>query len=128
MDANTYAKAESDQMGVAAFAETFTAMNLNSCYGQHPNPSNYTTFHARTHLQTQLNKAVALSDKDSKGDKNPKDFIVFFDNDYSVVRTSKDNTGRGIFVPNLIFPTTSFPSDHAITYTVLRKTGSRQRE
>lgn len=119
MDANTYETPESDQQGVAAFAEFYVSKALNSCYGKKPNPKNYTTFHARTFLQSQLNKAVALEERDTKGDKNPKDFIVFFDADFSVLWTRKDNTGRGMYIDNMIFPTLQFPSDHAITATLL---------
>lgn len=56
MDANTYAHPESDQQGVLDFAKFYTSMKLNTCYGPTPNPLNFTTFHARTHLQPQLNK------------------------------------------------------------------------
>ena len=119
MDANTYAKPEADQQGVVAFAEFYSSNKLNTCYGPHPNPLNFTTFHARTHLQTQLNKAVSLEEKDAKGDKNPKDFIMFFTSDFRVLSTSKDNTGERRYVENMVFPTLSFPSDHGITSTVL---------
>ena len=61
LDANTYTTPESDQLGVRRFAEFFSAHMLNSCYGPDPNPHNFTTFHARTHLQAQLNKVHALS-------------------------------------------------------------------
>lgn len=94
MDANTYAKPLPDQQGVVAFAEFYANLNLNSCYGPKPNPYNFTTFHARTFLQTQLNKAITLEEKDSKGDKNPKDFIIFFNSDFKVLSTKKDNTGE----------------------------------
>ena len=93
MDANTYASPSSDQQGVVQFAEFYTSKKLNSCYGPKPNPFNFTTFHARTFLQTQLNKAITLEEKDSKGDKNPKDFIIFFASDFKVLSTNKDNTG-----------------------------------
>jgi hypothetical protein len=119
MDANTYAKPESDQQGVVEFANFYRGLKLNSCYGPNPNPLNFTTFHARTHLQPQLNKAVKLEERDVKGDKNPKDFIVFFASDFSVVSTTKDNTGDRRYVENMVFPTLSFPSDHGITSTVL---------
>ena len=119
MDANTYEFPHSDQQGVTAFAHYYRSKKLNSCYGQNPNPSNYTTFHARTHLQPQLNKAITLEEKDKKGDKNPKDFILFFDNDFHVQRTIKDNTGRKRYIENMVFPTLQFPSDHGITSTVL---------
>lgn len=56
LDANTYAKPEADQQGVEDFGKFYRAWNLNSCYGKHPNPQNFTTFHARTFLQPQLNK------------------------------------------------------------------------
>jgi hypothetical protein len=124
LDANTYAKPESDQEGVLDFAQFFSDLKLNSCYGQHPNPSNFTTFHARTYLQTQLNKAITIEEKDLKGDKNPKDFILFFDADFKVLSTTKDNTGRKVYVENMVFPTLSFPSDHGITSTVLLKSGA----
>ena len=119
MDANTYDNPEEDQQGMVAFAEYYTSMKLNSCYGQTPNPKNFTTFHARTHLQPQLNKAVRLEEKDIKGDKNPKDFILFFSSDFHVVTTQKDNTGERKYIENMVFPTLSFPSDHGVTSTVL---------
>lgn len=56
LDANTYTKPEKDQLGVTEFATFLRSKNLNSCYGEYPNPFNFTTFHARTHLQAQLNK------------------------------------------------------------------------
>lgn len=122
MDANTYSKPEKDQQGVVDFAQFYTGLKLNSCYGHTPNPMNFTTFHARTHLQTQLNKAVSLEEKDIKGDKNPKDFIVFFDADYKVLSTSKDNTGKKKYIEGMVFPTLTFPSDHGVTSTVLLST------
>ena len=93
MDANTYASPSKDQQGVVAFSEFYRNIKLNSCYGPTPNPLNFTTFHARTFLQTQLNKAITLEEKDIKGDKNPKDFIIFFNSDFKVLSTNKDNTG-----------------------------------
>lgn len=119
MDANTYDKPESDQQGIVEFAEFYRSKKLNSCYGPTPNPKNFTTFHARTHLQPQLNKAVRLEEKDTKGDKNPKDFIVFFATDFTVLSTKKDNTGDIKYIENMVFPTLSFPSDHGVTSTVL---------
>lgn len=63
LDANTYANPDSDQQGVKDFAEFFADKKLNSCYGQNPNPLNFTTFHARTHLQPQLNKVSRIGKK-----------------------------------------------------------------
>jgi len=119
MDANTYAHAEADQQDVTAFAEFYTSLKLNSDKGKKPDPENFTTFHARTYLQPQLNKAVAYDERDFKGDKNPKDFVVFFDSDFRVVQTKKDNTGNHQYIEGMVFPTLDFPSDHGISYTVL---------
>lgn len=121
LDANTYAHPEEDQQGVVKFAEFYTSERLNSCYGPNPNPLNFTTFHARTHLQPQLNKAVSLEEKDLKGDKNPKDFILFFNADFQVLSTSKDNTGDKKYIEGMVFPTLHFPSDHGVTSTVLKE-------
>jgi hypothetical protein len=121
MDANSYAAPSSDQLGVEDFGRFYSGLRLNSCYGPSPSPTNYTTFHARTYLQTQLNKAITAEEKDSKGDKNPKDFIVFFDSDFEVLATGKDNTGRRRYVEGMVFPTLDFPSDHGITATTLRE-------
>lgn len=125
LDANTYAEPESDQQGVTDFANFYVSKRLNSCYGRNPNPYNFTTFNARTHLQPQLNKAVAYAEKDKKGDKNPKDFILFFDSDYSVQHVTKDNTGERQYIENMVFPTLRFPSDHGITSATLLETISK---
>jgi len=119
MDANTYAHAEADQQGVNAFADFYTSLKLNSCYGKKPYPENYTTFHARTYLQPQLNKAITYDERNTKGDKNPKDFIVYFDSDFRAVQTKKDNTGERKYIEGMVFPTMTFPSDHGITSTTL---------
>ncbi len=127
LDANTYAKPEKDQQGVEDFGNFYTNLKLNSCYGPHPNPQNFTTFHARTHLQPQLNKAISLEQKDVKGDKNPKDFILFFHADFTVLSTTKDNTGKKEYIENMVFPTLSFPSDHGITSTVVAEASTEKK-
>ena len=40
---------------------------------------------------------------------------------YSVVATSKDNTGRRRYTEGMVFPTLQFPSDHGLVATVLRE-------
>ena len=62
-----------------------------------------------------------MDEKDIKGDKNPKDFILFFDADFKVSSTIKDNTGSKQYVENMVFPTLTFPSDHGVTSTVMIK-------
>lgn len=121
LDANTYDTPKPDQQGVVDFAKFYRGVGLNSCYGPQPNPKNFTTFHARTYLQPQLNKAIRYTEKDVKGDKNPKDFILFFSPSYDVLQTTKDNTGVGKYVEGMVFPTLNFPSDHGITSTKLGK-------
>ena len=121
LDANTYSKPEKDQQGVLDFASFYKSLHLNSCYTQQPNPFNYTTFHARTYLQPQLNKAITYEEKDEKGDKNLKDYILFYESDYELLETKKDNTGEKKYVEGMVFPTLQFPSDHGITSTVLKE-------
>ena len=93
---------------------------LDSCWGE-VNPRNFTTFNARTFLQPQLNKAVRREDRfDSPSvDRNPKDFILFYASDFSLLSASKDNTGDGAFAADDMFPTLAFPSDHAVTKVAL---------
>ena len=121
MDANTYENPlGSSQQGISEFASFYRSKSLTSCYGDYPNPKNYTTFHARTHLQPQLNKAVSLKERDVKGDKNPKDHVIFFKQDFITISTTKDNTGDGVYTEGMVFPTLVFPSDHGITKTVMK--------
>ena len=121
LDANTYAKGSSSKQGVAEFAQDFVAKGYSSCWGDVPDPTNHTTFNARTFLQAQLQKAARASEKAAKGDKNPKDFILFPKAAYEVVATTKDNTGLRRYTEGMVFPTLQFPSDHGLVATVLRE-------
>lgn len=83
----------------------------------------HTTFNARTFLQPQLNKAVRFEERatSSLTDCHPKDFIVFSQGSFGIARHAvRDNTGRGEFVEEMDFPTSTFPSDHAIVSAALR--------
>mmetsp|Transcript_18802 Transcript_18802/g.39097 ORF Transcript_18802/g.39097 Transcript_18802/m.39097 type:complete len:536 (-) Transcript_18802:147-1754(-) len=120
LDANTYEKAKpGKQQDVLEWGKHYVSYGLTSCWGDVPNPSNYTTFNSRTYLQPQLNKACKKSDKRANGDVNPKDFIVFGKNDFKVSHTWKDNTGEKKFIEDMAFPTLNFPSDHGILATIL---------
>jgi hypothetical protein len=120
LDANTYEHATpKKQQDVLDFADSYVSLGLTSCWGDRPNPSNYTTYNARTFLQPQLNKACKQSEKRSKGDVNPKDFILFPKSDFNVVKTWKDNTGELKYIEDMAFPTLNFPSDHGILATVI---------
>lgn len=121
LDANTYEHAKpKKQQSVVDWGKHVVKQGLTSCWGDVPNPSNYTTYNARTYLQPQLNKACKMEDKRALGDVNPKDFILFKKNDFQVVSTWKDNTGERKYVEDMAFPTLTFPSDHAILSTIIQ--------
>ena len=65
-------------------------------------------------------QAVALEERKAKGDRNPKDFILFFKADFQVIETWKDNTGYREYIEEMVFPTYKFPSDHGISSTILQ--------
>jgi len=115
LDANTY---ESGSAGVKQdmleFVRDLRSIGFDSCWGANPNPRNYTTFNARTYLQSQLNKASAKSEIREKGDVNPKDFILFKARTMIAKAVRKDNTGKRRYIENMVFPTLDFPSDHGI--------------
>jgi len=120
MDANTYEKAApGKQQDVLDFGKSYVSHGLTSCWGDVPDPKNYTTYNARTYLQPQLNKACRKEDFLSKGDVNPKDFILFPKDKFTVVQTWKDNTGEKKYIEGMAFPTLNFPSDHGILATII---------
>ena len=122
LDANTYEHGSSSKQDVLLFARDYVSKGYTSCWGDTPNPTNYTTFNARTFLQAQLQKAARATEKATKGDRNPKDFILFQRSAYRVLATHKDNTGKRAFTENMVFPTLDFPSDHGILSTRLEMT------
>ena len=122
LDANVYAEAVAGKAFVGDFAAQFSGLGMASSYGTADAPAwSSTTFNARTFLQPQLNKAVKREDRfDSPSvDRNPKDFILFYASDFSLLAASKDNTGDGAFAADDMFPTLAFPSDHAVTKVAL---------
>ena len=120
LDANTYENGVSGKtQDVTEWAVHYATYGLTSCWGDMPNPKNYTTYNARTFLQPQLNKACRKDQACSKADINPKDFILFPRADYRVIKTWKDNTGEKKYKENMAFPTLTFPSDHGILATVI---------
>ena len=68
-------------------------------------------------MKFELNKAVKPEDKFTSPlvDRNPKDFILFYAKDFALKTVAKDNTGKGTYNNDIVFPTLAFPSDHAIT-------------
>jgi hypothetical protein len=105
MDANTYAHGTPGKtQDVIEFADDYVTKGLTSCWGNKPERENYTTFNARTYLQPQLNKAAKRDERATKGDVNPKDFILFYEKDFRTLFVEKDNTGKHRYVegPNLV--------------------------
>mmetsp|Transcript_9249 Transcript_9249/g.17683 ORF Transcript_9249/g.17683 Transcript_9249/m.17683 type:complete len:605 (-) Transcript_9249:49-1863(-) len=120
LDANTYEKGiPGKTQDVTEWGTHYTSYGLTSCWGDRPDPKNYTTYNARTFLQPQLNKACRKDEACDKADINPKDFILFPKADYNVIHTWKDNTGEKKYAENTAFPTLNFPSDHGILATVI---------
>jgi len=119
LDANTYADDSKGTQNLFEFANACTQLGLASNWGEQPDKSKITTFNARTFLQPQLNKAVKYNEKDIKGDRNLKDFVLFNKNDFTVASFKRDNTGSGTFTENMVIPSLAFPSDHCILETRL---------
>merc|ERR1711998_85330 len=105
LDANTYETGSSSKQGVTEFAADFVSKGYSSCWGDAPDPKSHTTFNARTFLQAQLQKAARIDEKISKGDKNPKDFVLFTKSAFELLSASKDNTGRRSYIDGMVFPT-----------------------
>jgi len=122
LDGNTYKVHNEDFQGVEDFNGFLKKEGLASCWEPAPNPLSPTTCNARTYLQTQLNKAIAREDRLTKGDVNLKDWIIFSDSEFSADSTTKDNTGEVKYIEEMVFPTLSFPSDHAVVSTTLLPT------
>jgi len=122
LDANTYADDSKGTQNLFEFADTCSRLGLASNWGDTPDKSKITTFNARTFLQPQLNKAVKYNEKDIKGDRNLKDFVLFTKGDFTVASYKRDNTGSGDFVENMVIPSLAFPSDHCILETRLNPT------
>lgn len=114
LDANTYETGNDQRQGVTEFAQEYTALGYSSCWGDTPDPKNYTTFNARTFLQPQLNKACRCGAMKDGADINPKDFILFRAAQFQSSAAFKDNTGTGTYLEDTVFPTINFPSDHAV--------------
>merc|ERR1712129_403367 len=124
LDANSYEKAKPlKKLNVLQFGEVYVSHGFTSCWGDVPDPKNYTTYNARTYLQPQLNKACKSNEKRACGDVNPKDFILFAKDNFEVIHTWKDNTGKKQYKEDMAFPTLDFPSDHGLLSTVIKVKG-----
>jgi len=123
LDANTYKEHNEKYQGVLDFNSFLAQRNMSSCWAPMPDPLRPTTCNARTYLQPQLNKAIRSDEKLSKGDVNLKDWIIFFEQQWKPSRTTRDNTGEEKYTEEMVFPTLTFPSDHATISTRLTPNG-----
>lgn len=118
LDANTYAKAKPGKQAASAdFLKDVAAKGLAASCGELA-PA-MTTFNARTYLQPQLQKACKASEKKSKGDYNPKDYIIFAPGGGLEVQSiGVDNTGKRTHEVEMVIPTLEWPSDHSLVHAV----------
>jgi hypothetical protein len=114
LDANTVSRDEPLFFSVERFCGLLQSLGMASCWENAPDLSFTTTCNARTCLQAQVNKAVRFADRVRKGQKNLKDWIIFYPSHFAVADAARDNTGNRLFIPDMVFPTISFPSDHAL--------------
>jgi len=122
LDANAYERGDpGETLDVTEFATEYTRLDLASCWGPKPNPQVHTTRNARTYMQPQLSKAAAKNEVEAKGDANPKDFILFWSKQYTSERPVRDNTGEKRYIEDMVFPTLTFPSDHAVLSAALNE-------
>ena len=121
LDANTYLMPKPGKQAAASdFIADFKAKGYASTFGEAPPAECLTTSNARTFLQPQLQKACKAADKASKGDFNPKDYILFPAAGFTLLDAGKDNTGKSKYVEDMVVPTLEWPSDHGAVFgTVL---------
>jgi len=124
MDANTHERKSDGSAHVLDFETVYQSLGLSACWGK-VDPQMYTTFNARTYLQPQLNKAAKSTELAEKGDRNPKDFVLFT-NHFTSAQVWRDNTGKGEYDNDIVFPTLDFPSDHAALATDIYLTNPKQ--
>mmetsp|Transcript_19010 Transcript_19010/g.44344 ORF Transcript_19010/g.44344 Transcript_19010/m.44344 type:complete len:585 (-) Transcript_19010:72-1826(-) len=122
LDANVYWEPSTpDHQSLSTLTDWLADHRLTSCWGDSPATEPcQTTCHARTFLQPQFQKALKFQDRITKSDRNPKDWIVFYSDEFCLKQQAlKDNTGRMVFEEDKLLPTLTFPSDHGLVATVL---------
>ena len=121
LDANTYVKAKpGKQAAVGDFLADVSSKGLGATSGTEPL---ITSYNARTFLQPQLQKACKTDEKKSKGDCNPKDFLLFSPAAFGVCEGGVDNTNKKAWADSVI-PSLEWPSDHGLLYSTLLPTES----
>ena len=116
LDANTYEKAKpGKQAAVSDFLADVASKGLAATSGK---AHVHTTYNARTYLQPQLQKACKALEKKSKGDCNPKDFILYSSGAFAVTDFGVDTTTKGTWSDSVI-PSLEWPSDHGLVYSTI---------
>ena len=116
LDANTYAKAKpGKQAAVSDFLADVASKGYAATSGTTPM---LTSYNARTYLQPQLQKACKINEKKSKGDCNPKDFILYSASACDVVECGVDTTTKRTWSDSVI-PSLEWPSDHGLVYSTI---------
>ena len=125
LDANTYIKAKPGKQAAAVdFVADFTSKGYASSFGEKPLLECLTTSNARTFLQPQLQKACKAADKASKGDFNPKDYLLAPAAKCVFLECGKDNTGQRSYTEGMVVPTLDWPSDHGAVFATIKLTAS----
>ena len=119
LDANTLSADEPLHFSVGQFHALLQSLDMVSCWADTTDRTLTTTCNARTCLQAQVNKAVRFVDRIRKGQRNLKDWIIFYPAQFAAAEVARDNTGDRLFVPDMVFPTIAFPSDHALVSVAL---------
>ena len=121
MDANTYGKySKKNKQNLKDYIDVVVKeMKMTTWLGNVPNVQLHTTYNGRTFLQPQLNKAMTKEEVQYQGDRNLKDFILFDGNGWNCQNPIRDNTGKGEYVEEMVYPTTEWPSDHSAVSCVL---------
>ena len=128
-DANCYFNSDGvKSLDLNVWLDKLKELGLNTNYNDVRGVNDYTCYNGRTFLQPQLNKAIPNGKIVEKGDVNQKDFIIFRESDYKPSNFKKDNTGNVEFIPDMVFPTLSFPSDHAVISCELHEASQKHSE
>ena len=119
LDANTHSHATAFHQSLQSFVDFLADKRMTSIWGPSPSPELATTCSSRTYLQTQLNKATPYTNRAAAANRGLKDWILAYEGQVlGVMDAARDNTGRRIFLEGVVFPSTDFPSDHAIVSAV----------
>ncbi|KAL1511136.1 hypothetical protein AB1Y20_005955 [Prymnesium parvum] len=116
LDADTRAIASKKRLSVEDLASNLVSRGYTSCWGDNPDPASHTMYNTRTYLQPKLHRVSRASSLTTVEayERDVRDYIVFSKSGFSLISSTKDNTGAQHFFNRVKFPSSRFPSDHAI--------------